>query len=75
MVRSPPANAGDTCDVGSVPESGRSPGGGRGTPLQHSCLKNRMDREAWHTTVQGGHKESDMTEVADHTHTHTHTQK
>ena len=22
-----------------------------GNPLQYSCLKNSMDREAWHTTV------------------------
>jgi len=24
-----------------------SPAGGNGTPLQHSCLENPMDREAW----------------------------
>ena len=29
------ANAGD---VGSIPGSGRSPGGGTGNPLQDSCL-------------------------------------
>ena len=43
-------NAGDT---GSIPGSGRSPGGGKGTPLQCSCLGNPMDREAWWATVQG----------------------
>ena len=32
---------------GSVPESGRSPGEGKGYPLQYSCLENSMDREAW----------------------------
>ena len=26
--------------LGSIPESGRSPGEGNGNPLQHSCLKN-----------------------------------
>ena len=37
-------NAGDIADVGSIPGSGRSPGGGNGNPLQYSCLKNPMDR-------------------------------
>ena len=37
--------------MGSVPGSGRSPGGGNGNPLQYSCLENPMDREAWWTTV------------------------
>ena len=32
-VKNPPANAGDTRDVGSIPGSGRSPGGGNGDPL------------------------------------------
>ena len=30
-------------DAGSVPESGRSPGGGHGNPLQYSCLENPED--------------------------------
>ena len=34
----------NTGDVGSIPGSGRSPGGGNGNPLQYSCLKNPMDR-------------------------------
>ena len=29
---------------GSIPGSGRSPGGGHGNPLQYSCLENPMDR-------------------------------
>ena len=44
MVKNLPANAGDP---GSIPGSGRSPGGGNGNPLQHSCLENPMDRGAW----------------------------
>ena len=32
-------------DVGSVPGSGTSPGGGNGNTLQYSCLENPMDRE------------------------------
>ena len=51
MVKNLPANAGDTRDVGSIPGSGRSPGGGHGNPLQYSCLKNPMDRGAWKATV------------------------
>ena len=51
-VKSPPASAGDVKDAASVPGSGRSPGGGRGNPLQCSCLENPMDRGAWKATVQ-----------------------
>ena len=39
-------NVGDIRDVGSIPGSGRSPGGGYGNPLQYSCLENLMDRGA-----------------------------
>ena len=39
--------------LGSIPGSGRSPGGGHGNPLQCSCLENPMDREAWWATVCG----------------------
>ena len=47
MVKNPPANAGDTRDMGLIPESGKFPGVGNGTPLQYSCLENVMDRGAW----------------------------
>ena len=53
MVKNPPANAGDTRDVGSIPGSGRFPGEGNGHPLQYSCLGNPMDRGAWQATVHG----------------------
>ena len=36
VVKNPPANAGDIRDVGSIPGSGRFPGGGHGNPLQYS---------------------------------------
>ena len=45
--------AGDTEDVDLIPGSGRSSGGGNGTPLHYSSLKNIMDREAWQATVHG----------------------
>ena len=37
---------GDTGDTGSIPESGRSTGGGHSNPLQYSCPENPMDRRA-----------------------------
>ena len=37
--------------MSSIPESGRSPGGRHGNPLQYSCLENSMDRGAWWATV------------------------
>ena len=49
MVKNLLSNA----DVGSIPGSGRSPGGGHGNPLQYSCLENPMDRGAWQATVHG----------------------
>ena len=40
-------------DVGSIPQSGRSPGEENGNPLQHSCLGNLMDRGDGQATVHG----------------------
>ena len=59
MVKNPPANAGD---MGSIPGSGISPGGGNGNPLQYSCLGNSMDRGAWRATARGVTK----TKVTEH---------
>ena len=42
VVKKLPANSGD---VGSIPESGRSPEGGNGNPLQYSCLENPQAEE------------------------------
>ena len=53
MVKTLPANAGDVRDVGSIPGSGRSPGGGHGNPLQESCLENALDRGVWQAAVPG----------------------
>ena len=38
VVKNQPANAGDVRDAGSVPGSGRSPGGRHGNLLQYPCL-------------------------------------
>ena len=51
VAKNPPASAGDVRDAGSIPGSGRSPGGGHCTPLQYSGLENAMDRGAWQATV------------------------
>ena len=53
VVKNPPPNVGDAADTGSVPGLGRSPGVGNGNPLQHTCLENSVDREAWQATVHG----------------------
>ena len=45
-----PCNVGD---LGSIPGSGRSPGGGNDNPLQYSRLEDPMDRGAWRATVHG----------------------
>ena len=46
VVKNPPAKAKNAGDAGSIPGSGRSPGGGNGIPLQCSCLESPMDRGA-----------------------------
>ena len=67
VVKSPSANIGNVRDVGLIPGSGRSPGGGHGKPLQYSCLANPMDRGAWqaaaHRVTQSRTRLSDWTEL------------
>ena len=58
VVKNLPANARNT---GMIPRSGPSPGGGNGNPLQYSCQRNPMDREAWWATFHGDTKDSDTT--------------
>ena len=53
VVKNLPANAEDIRDSGSIPGSGRSPGGEHGNALQYSSLENPMDRGAWQATVHG----------------------
>jgi len=45
VLKTPPANAGDTGDKGPIPMLGRSPGEGNGNLLQYSCLENPMEEE------------------------------
>ena len=46
VVKNLPDNAGDVRDMGSIPGSGRSPGGGHGNPLQYRCLENPWAEES-----------------------------
>ena len=52
-VKNPPANAGDTEDVGSIPGLGWSSGEGNGNPFQYSYLENPMDRGSCQAIVHG----------------------
>ena len=56
QVALPPADAGDTRDVGLMPGLGRSPAVGNGTPLQYSCLENFMGRGVWQAAVHGAQR-------------------
>ena len=49
--KEPPCQCRRLRDMGLIPESGRSPRGGHGNPLQYSCLENPKDRRAWQATV------------------------
>ena len=57
VVKKPPASAGDKRDADLTPGLGRSPGGGRGNPLQYACLENPHGQRSL-----AGYKESDTTE-------------
>ena len=53
VLKNWPAHAGESSGSGSIPGSGRSPGGRHGNPLQYSCPENLKDRGAWWATVHG----------------------
>ena len=55
------ASAYNAGDLGSIPESGRSPGEGNGNPHKYSRLKNPMDRRTWRARAHRTMKESDTT--------------
>ena len=68
VVKNPPANAGDTKDMGSVLGLRRSPAEGNGNPLQYSCLENPMNRGTWQAVVHRAQRvRHDRGDVA-HTH-------
>ena len=55
VIKNLPANAGDVRDTGSIPELGRSPGGGHGKTAHGQ--RSLVDYSPW------GHTELDTTEV------------
>ena len=78
VLKNSPADAGGAGVPGSIPGSGRSPGGGNGNPLQYSCLENSMDMDI-HSAMVGGLQSMglqrvrhDRANTRTHTHTHTH---
>ena len=64
-------------DLGSIPESGRSPGGGHGYPFQYSFLENPRGQSSLVGCSPWGRKESDTSEqlstVCAHMRARTHT--
>ena len=57
-------------DLGLIPGSGRSPGEGKGNPLQYPCLENPMDRGAWWAVVRGVAKsQTRLKRLSEHAHT------
>ena len=66
VVKYLPADAGDVRDVGSIPGWGRSPGGWRDNPLQHSCLENPIGQRSLAGYRPRSRKESDTTEAMWH---------
>ena len=66
VVKNSPANAGDVSNAGLIPESGRSPGGGNGNPLQYSCLGESHRQSSLVGYSPWGQKESDTTEACTH---------
>ena len=62
-------------DLGLIPGSGRSPGGGNVNLHQYSCLENYMDRGVWQATVHGVTKsdEHSLFVLVTNTHAYTHT--
>ena len=64
----PACGAGDTRDTGLIPESGRSPGGGHGNPLQYSRLENCHGQRSLVGCSPWGREELDMTEATYHAH-------
>ena len=54
----------NAADLGSIPGSGRSPGGGHSNPLQYSFLENPHGQRSLAGYSPQGHKESDTNECA-----------
>ena len=73
VIKNLPANEGDIRDMGLIPRSGRSPGGGHGNPLQYKntgknspgkSLENPIDRGAWWAIVHRVAKRQNRSSLA-----------
>ena len=64
-IKNLPATQEHALEMGSISGLGRSPGGGHSNPLQYSCLENPMGSEPGRLQSTG-RKESDTTEVTEH---------
>ena len=53
IIKNSPVSARDARDTFLIPGWRICPGGGKGNPLQYSCLENPMDRGTWRATVHG----------------------
>ena len=51
MVKKSAANAGDARNMGLIPGSRKSPGGGNANPFQYSCVENPVVRGSWQAIV------------------------
>ena len=56
-------NSGDAWDLGLIPGSGRSHGGGHGKPLQYSGLENPMDKRSLAGYSPYSHQDLDTTKA------------
>ena len=56
MVKNSPVNAGNLRDVGSIPESGRSPGGEHGNLLQYLAWRIPWAEEPGGLQSMGSHR-------------------
>ena len=75
MVKNPPANAGGIRDMGSIPKSGRSPGGEHGNPLQYSRLENSHGQKSlvgYCPQVAKSRTQLKQLSARARSHTHTH---
>ena len=62
VVKNLPANEGDSTDMGSIPDSGRSSGQGNGNPLHYSCLGKSQWTEETDGLQSMGSQNSDTIE-------------
>ena len=74
VIKSPPANAGNVTNAGSIPGLRRSPEEGHDNPVQYSCLENPMDRRAWQATVHWvTESQTQLKQLSTHAHIYIHT--